>query len=116
MIVTRLIITSRSAPATSTPRLKALFTAPRNPNKNKATAKDPIVKRKRSFLRNRFANIKPRNFMPHLLLKLPAAGLLLQAIPFPGAAWHRRGEPQPGRASPSAPFFYIPSPVVEPGP
>src|SRR5215469_13167367 len=63
---TRSTTTRRSAPAISTPRLKALRTTAKNVKRTKAMAKDPTVKIRRIFLRNRFARISRLNFMPHL--------------------------------------------------
>src|SRR5215467_3787416 len=95
----RLTITRRSAPAISTPRLKALFTTARNVNRTKAMAKDPTVKMRRIFLRKRLAKMSRPNFMPHLPLEhfhgkkpCPQQARLSQ-----GAKWCGRVRQQPDR-------------------
>src|ERR1700690_4050225 len=66
MIEVRLMTISRSAPATSTPRLKALFTTARKVKRNRAAAKEPSVRSRRIFFRNRLANSRLRYFMLRL--------------------------------------------------
>src|ERR1700693_1902977 len=98
----RLITTRRSAPASSVPRLNALFTTARKVNKNSATAKDPMVKISRTFLRNKFANINRLNFMQYLLQARPCAQLLRGRLYRDAVSCVREPRPQ-DRASPSAP-------------
>src|SRR5205823_4491552 len=112
MIDTRLMVTSRSAPATSTPTPNAPLTTAKSPKRNSATANEPIVKAKRIFLRKRLANISPRNFMLHLRPQRPGAAPV-QAFPFRGAELYPRAAPRLDRESPSARFFRTPLPGVE---
>src|SRR5947208_10325743 len=64
---TRSTTISRSAPASATPRLEALFATDKNVNRTNAVANEPTVRIKRTFLGKRFAKLSLRNFMPHLL-------------------------------------------------
>src|ERR1700693_593884 len=98
----RLITTRRSAPASSVPRLNALLTTARNVNKNSATAKDPIVKTSRTFLRNKLANINRLNFTthPHQPAR-PCAHLPPERLCRDVMSYVRELQP-PDRASPSA--------------
>src|SRR6266852_4516734 len=94
----RLMTISRSAPASSVPRLKAPLTTPRKVNKNRATAKEPMVKTNRTFLRKRFAKISLAYFMRHLLPRRSAEAFrLLPARLFQGAEWCARGRRRPDR-------------------
>src|SRR5215510_8827131 len=101
MIDVRLITTRRSAPAISRLPLKEVRITARIPNRNRATAKDPMVRIKRIFLRNRLARIRPKNLIAHLRLRPFAGDLLQPALLFPGAESHRRARPPQDRASPS---------------
>src|SRR5580704_4635200 len=85
MIEVRLITTRRSAPATSTLRLKALLTTARNVKRNSAAAKEPMVSSKRTFLRNRLANSRLRYFIVRLLLANRDARLLPGRLYLDGA-------------------------------
>src|SRR5882762_1636749 len=99
MIEVRLMITRRSAPATSAPRPKASLTTARNAKRNRATAKEPMVKTNRTFLRKRFAKISLAYFMRHLRPRRSAeAYRLLPARLFQGAEWCARGRRRPDRA------------------
>src|SRR5689334_3527462 len=93
MMEVRLITTRRSAPAISTPPLKAPRTTASTPKRNSATAKEPIVRTKRIFLRNRLARISPRNFIAHLRWQLAEDAQLPPAHPFPDAKSCQRGPP-----------------------
>src|SRR5437899_7037125 len=106
----RLITTRRSAPAMSTPPLKALRTTASTPNRKRATANDPIVRTKRIFLRNKLARINPKNFIAHLRWQPAAVGQLPPARLFPGEESHLHARPRPDHALPSARFCDTPSP------
>src|ERR1700692_2115414 len=91
MMEIRLMITRRSAPAMSAPRPKAPFTTARKENKKRATANEPMVRIRRTFLRNRLAKISLRNFTRHLQHRRSVAPDFPQrADPFRGAARDRR--------------------------
>src|SRR5271154_747852 len=96
MMEMRLMITRRSAPAMSAPRPKAPLTTARKENKKRATANDPIVRIRRTFLRNRLAKISLLNFMRHLRhRRFAAPGYLRPISPFRDGvrgrrAWRRR--------------------------
>src|ERR1700676_4681608 len=99
-----LLITPRqSSPASSVPRLNALLTTARKVNKNSATAKDPIVKTSRTFLRNKLANINRLNFTPHLHQPArPCAHLPPERL-YRDVMLYVPELPPPDRASPSTP-------------
>src|ERR1700682_5089225 len=66
IIDVRLMMIRRSAPATSAPRPKASRTTAKNAKRNSATENEPMVSRRRAFLRKRLAKISARYFMRHL--------------------------------------------------
>src|SRR5690242_21879992 len=96
----------------SIPRLNALYTTAKNVNSTSAIANDPIVNVKRTFFRNRFANINLQNFISLLPQELLAqSSRLPPARPFRGAVSFARAPPQPDRASPSTPFCGTSPPI-----
>src|SRR5260370_12205504 len=76
--------------------LKAPGTTARKAKRKSATAKEAIVRMRRSFLRKRLAKMSPRNFMRHLLPRRPTRRLRRGRL-FRGAAWYRRAWRRPGR-------------------
>src|SRR5581483_6214873 len=66
MIEVRLMTTRRLALTTSAPRPKASLTTPSTAKRNRATAKEPMVRTRRAFLRNRLARMSLLNFMTRL--------------------------------------------------
>src|SRR4029077_7282828 len=91
MIEIRLMMTKRSAPAMSAPRPNAPLTTARNEKRKSATAKDPTVRIRRTFLRKRFAKIRLRNFMQHLRpARSDASGCPRRADPFRDGVQGRR--------------------------
>src|SRR3974377_1366072 len=100
MMEVRLMMISRFALARLS-RLKASRTTPRKANRNNATANDPIVRSRRTFLRVRFAQIIRLNFMPHLQRgQIAEAPSLRRELPSPDGVWCERAKQRPGRASP----------------
>src|SRR5579871_1266487 len=107
MIDVRLMVISRSAPATSAPRLNASFTTARNAKRKSATAKEPRVNIRRTFLRKRLARINRLNFMRDLLQSQQGAPQCLpQVRPFQDAASYLRERQRPDRELPSARFCH----------
>src|SRR6185369_16492579 len=70
MIEVLLMTTSRSAPATSAPWLKAPRTTMSNPKRKSATANEPIMSVVRSFFRKRLAMINGTYFIARLRRRL----------------------------------------------
>src|SRR6476646_8370319 len=98
MMDVRLITTNRSAPAISTPPLKAKRITASIPNRNSATANEHSVSTRRIFLRNRLARISPRNFIAYLHWKRFADGQLPPARLFPDATVRQPALPRRDRA------------------
>src|SRR3974390_114870 len=84
----RLMTTSRSAEATSAPKLKALLTTAKKAKRNKATAKEPMVSRRRTFLRKRLAKMMRANFMRSSRQARPETSCPRQGRPYRGARWY----------------------------
>src|SRR5579859_1240976 len=97
MMEVRLMMTRRSAPATSAPRPKASRTTAKKAKRNRATAKEPMVRRRRTFLRKRLARMSLLNFMPYLPRQHSANRRLRRGHLFPGAELYRRAEPRRDR-------------------
>src|SRR5271170_6602534 len=106
MIEVRLMTTRRSAPATSTPRLKALFTTARNVKRKSAAANEPMVSSRRIFFRNRLAKRRLLYFMPRLL-RLDRGARLLPGHLYLDGAECGRARLLLGRGSPSGWFCDI---------
>src|SRR5579864_6287013 len=104
MMDVRLITTSRSAPAISTFPAKELRITASMPNRKSATAKEPMVRTKRIFLRNKLARISVKNFTVHLRWKRFAGDQLPPVRLFPGEALHRHAPRREDRGSPSKLF------------
>src|SRR5205814_10649801 len=99
MIETRLIVTRRPALAIPPVLVKAPLTTARKAKRNIATMKDPRVRSRRTFLRNKLALMSRQNFMPHLPRRHRAGTWPPPpAHPFQDAGRSGRGLPPGGRA------------------
>src|SRR3989337_1057301 len=102
---TRLTMTKRSAPATSTPWWKAPRITARIPNRNKATANEPTVRLVRIFFRNRFAIIRWKYFIGSVPgVPRPPARL------YPGARSCRHAPLREDHELQGAPSYLVPGP------